>query len=270
MCNSHILLARKRALLACSEMKSGSLVAGLESLGADVLVFPVILIKAIDDKRALDAALDAMHQYAWIIFTSVYGVRFFLNRMEERGIAKERVADRQICAVGPGTAAALETKGIRVSLIPREYMAGGIVAALEERHGGMDRLAGVRILLPRARDARDTLPNALDAAGVRVDLVACYENLLPEIEPDRVRSVVTNPPDLLVFTSSSTVRNFVTLLGRDTAGSVLAAATVAALGPITAHTLASYGKPAEIVPQKSTIPSLLDAIRIHYQTSDQR
>jgi uroporphyrinogen III methyltransferase/synthase len=124
----------------------------------------------------------------------------------------------------------------------------------------------MRILLPRARHARDLLPDALERIGARVDMVACYENILPEIDRDQVQAVLRRPPDLLVFTSASTVRNFITMLGSEGAREVLRQSTVAALGPITAHTLAAYGKQAEIRPGANTIPSLLDAIRRYFQT----
>lgn len=258
-------LARTAVLIACSELKSESLAAGLRALGAEVLVLPVISIRGTADKRALDAALDELNEYAWIIFTSAYGVRFFLNRIEERSIPRDRCKGLQICAVGPATAAALEASGIAVALVPKEYVAEGILAALAEKHGGLQGLAGSRVLMPRAREARDLLPRSLEAAGARVDVVACYENSLPQIDRKTLQSVVTHPPQLLVFTSSSAVYNFISLLGSEDAGRVLGRAAAAALGPITAGALASFGKEAEIVPRENTIASLLDAIRLYYQ-----
>lgn len=260
-------LTHRTALVACSEAKSGALSAGLRSLGAEVLIFPVISTKGIADKRVLDAALDGLNQYSWIIFTSTYGVRYFLARMEERNIARDRCRSIQVCAVGPATAAALESAGVGVSLVPRDFVAEGILSALEERYGGLHRLAGLRILLPRAKEARGLLPRALAAVGALVDVVPCYENTLPELDADWMRSVLARTPDLLVFTSSSAVNNFIALLGGDDGRKMLSRATVAALGPITARALASFGKQAEILPRENTIPSLLDAIRLHYLTT---
>jgi uroporphyrinogen III methyltransferase/synthase len=259
-------LTHRTALVACSETKSEALAAGLKALGAKVIIFPVISIRGIADKRALDAALDDLSAYSWIIFTSTYGVHYFLTRMEERNIPRNRCRHPQVCAVGPATAAALETAGVSVSLVPREYVAEGILSALEERCGGLRGLAGLRILLPRAKEARNLLPRSLEAAGARVDVAPCYENTLPEIDAEQVQSVLACTPDLLVFTSSSTLNNFVALLGSESGRKMLSDATVAALGPITARTLASLGKQAEIVPRENTIPSLLDAIRLYYQT----
>lgn len=259
-------LTHRTVLVACSEAKSEALSTGLKSLGAEVLIFPVISIRGIADTRALDAALDDLGEYSWIIFTSTYGVHYFLTRMEERNIARDRCRRVQVCAVGPATAAALKAAGVSVSLVPREFVAEGILSAFEERCGGLRRLAGLRILLPRAKEARDLLPRALETVGARVDVAPCYENTLPDIDADRARSVLTCTPDLLVFTSSSTVNNFVALLGGESGRKMLSHATVAALGPIAARTLASFGKQAEILPRENTIPFLLDAIRLYYLT----
>lgn len=258
-------LARKTALLACSELKAAPLAAGLKELGAEVCIFPVIQIQAIVDRTKLDAALDELGGYSWIIFTSTYGVRYFVNRMDERGITRDWCGKVKICAVGPATAAALRSAGFSVSLVPDEFAAEGILAALAAKHGGMNGLAGMRIMLPRAQEARDLLPRALKEAGVRVDIVPCYQNVLPDLDRDQAQSVLRHRPDLMVFTSSSTVNNFVALLGDEDGRKLLADATVAVLGPITARTLASFGKRADILPQENTIPSLLNEIRSYYQ-----
>jgi len=253
-------LARKRVLIACSDMKAEKLASGLTDLGADVTVFPVISMVPAADKAPLDNALDRLQEFAWIIFTSAYGVRYFLNRMAERGMPVQRCDTAAICAVGPATAQALHETGKRVSLIPEKYDAEGILAALGKKHGGLHALEGLRILLPRAREARDLLPDTLRAHGALVDAVPCYENRMPQIRPDLVRAILARPPELVVFTSSSTVNNFLAILGIEEGRNMLARARVAALGPITCRTLAAHGKDAEIVPCESTIDSLLERI----------
>ncbi len=260
-------LARKTVLIACSEMKAVSLTTALESLGAGVTIFPVIQIKPLTDPRALDAALDKLADYAWVIFTSSYGVQYFLERMNTRGLPTSLLNRSKICAVGPATAVALETAGVRVTLVPREHTAEGVLTALAEMHGGLHSLNGLHVLLPRALKARDLIPRRLEEAGALLDDIPCYENILPPIEPVRLQLLKDRPPDLLVFTSSSTVDNFFTLLGRDDAGDLVSRARVAVLGPITARTLADHGKRAEILPAESTIPSLLSAIRLYYQNA---
>jgi uroporphyrinogen III methyltransferase/synthase len=257
-------LAGKSAVIACSKSKSEALASGLGALGADVRLFTVLSIRDIQDKRALDAALDHLHEYAWIVFTSTHGVHFFLRRLEDRGIPKRLGRDLKVCAVGPATAATLAASGIPVSLVPREFVAEGILRSFAEKYGSLSSLAGLRILLPRAREARDLIPRTLEAAGARVDVAPCYENVLPEIDSKQMQAFLARTPDLLVFTSSSTVRNFVALIGPDKGKEILTEVTVAALGPVTASTLAAFGKQAEIRPRESTIAVLLEAIRSYY------
>ncbi len=251
-------------------MKAGALASGLEALGAEVVAFPVISIGEIADKTRLDAALDVLDQYAWIVFTSAYGARFFVRRMDERGIPRSICRGNQVCAVGPATAAALQAAGIAVSLVPEDHLAEGVLAALARRHGGLGNLAGKRVLLPRALEARDILPRTLEGCGARVDVVPCYKNTLPPADDRLAQSVLDHPPHALVFTSSSAVRNFAALLGDERAAVVLARAAVAALGPVTAGTVAAMGKPAEIVPGESTIPALIEAIQHYFQDRRQQ
>jgi uroporphyrinogen III methyltransferase/synthase len=143
-------------------------------------------------------------------------------------------------------------------LIPEEFIAEGVLRALMARYGGVDRLAGARFLLPRAKEGREVLPKELARAGATVDVVPCYETVPGEIPEEIRRDLDICAPDLLVFTSASTVRAFASLLGPNCKGKV------AALGPVTAETaVAMFGR-CDIVPDEATIRSLLDAIRIFY------
>ncbi len=267
MIHADLPLARRSVVIACSEMKAQKLAAGIESLGAGVLLLPVVEIRSLHDQSALDAALDSLPLYSWVIFTSGYGVRFFLERMSERRLAHNLLNRLRICAVGPATAELLENAGIHVSLIPGDHQAEGILSALATAHGGLQALAGARILLPRAKNSRDLIPRKLAEAGVLLDDVPCYENVIPTPDTECIQAILDHPPDLLVFTSSSAVDHFVSMLGSDTATSLLASAKVAAIGLITSGTLARYGKQAEICPASSTIPALLDEIRLHYRAA---
>lgn len=270
MCQTHRPLAGRTALVACSEMKSETVAAGLRALGAHVVTLPVISIRPLADNAALDAALGNLAAYAWVIFTSGYGVQFFLQRMAEKSLPIGLCGDLRICAVGPATAALLEAAGLEVALVPADFVAEGVLQALAEKLGGLVNLRGLRVLLPRAKEARDVLPQALQSAGARVDVVPCYENTLPQVSPERLHSVLAQSPDLLVFTSSSSVRNFVTIIGSVRGGKLLSDTTTAVLGPVTAQTLSSYGKEADILPKENTIASLIEAISRHYQTADFR
>lgn len=254
-------LANKRVLVACSARKSDALAAGLTSRGAEVLLAEVIRIREIADRSAMNSALAQLESYDWLVFTSSYAVLFFSKYLNERGAVRSLP---RVCAVGPATAATARERGFEVELVPEDFVAEGIVRALAQRQGGMHRLARLRILLPRAREARDVLPRELASAGAVVDVVPCYENVPGEIDDGVLRLIRERRIDLLVFTSSSTVKNFLTLVGEELGRSILGGTAVAALGPVTARTVESFGKKCDIVPTENTIPSLLEAIHHYY------
>jgi uroporphyrinogen III methyltransferase/synthase len=251
-------------LVACSAKKMVELVSSLEAMGGSVLPLQLIDVRDIEDKRPLDAALASLKEYAWIIFTSAYGVSFFMQRWNRGENPVDTASMPKICAVGPATARAIKEYGFDVELIPEKFVAEGVVAAMERYHGGLQNLAGRRILLPRAKEARDVLPDALAAAGARVDIIPCYETVKAQPGEESIRQLYASKPDLVVFTSSSTIRNFVEILGQEDGIKMLRNSTVAVLGPITGSTAESFGKHPEIVPGENTVASLIEAIGKHY------
>ena len=234
----------------------------MQALGASVLPLPIIDIQEVEDKAPLDMALGALDQYDWILFTSTYAVQFVVRRLTERGIHLEELPQLKVCAIGPGTAAILAGCGIATAIMPNKYVAEGIFQALKDYHGGLSGLAGLRILLPRALEARDVLPRELGAAGALVDIVPCYRNTPGQIEATALHALRTRHLDLLVFTSSSAVHHFVTLIGEADALEMLQRTPIAALGPITARTVASLGVKAAVIPDHHSVPALLAEIGI--------
>jgi uroporphyrinogen III methyltransferase / synthase len=259
-------LLNKRIFAVCSSKKMSDLVNGLEKMGGRVVQLPVIEAKEIDDKRALDEALSSLEKYSWIIFTSAYGVSFFARRLEELGIPRDGIHKPKICAVGPATARTLKEYGFESALVPEKYVAEGVLQALDKFCGGLRSLAGQHVLLPRALEARDVLPNTLAEAGAQVHVVPCYQNIRAELDEAVIRQISGTVPDLVVFTSSSTVKNLLAILGQECGKKLLLNSTVAVLGPITAKTAESFGKQAEIIPKENTVASLLDAVREYYSS----
>jgi uroporphyrinogen-III synthase len=255
-------MRNRRVLVACSAGKMLELAGELETMGASVLSFPVIKAKPVEDRRALDQAITSLRKYDWIIFTSVHGVEFFMQRLNELGFGNQGMP--KICAVGPATAAGLRKFGREAALLPKEYVGEGILKALIDYYGGINQLAGLDFLLPRAKAAREFLPEALSEAGAKVDVVPCYQTVRSKIDPGTMKKFEEKKPDLLVFTSSSTINNLMDILGADIGRRTLMESTVAVIGPITASTAAAYGKRADIIPRENTIASLLEAIREYY------
>jgi uroporphyrinogen III methyltransferase / synthase len=253
-------------LVACSAKKMDELVDGIEAMGGNAVPFPVIETQDIEDKQLLDKALNSLQEYAWIIFTSAYGVRYFMQRMKDLGIRTSAQHMPKICTIGPATARALQESGFEAALIPGKFVAEGVIEALEIFCGGLQSLAGRRILIPRAREAREVLPEALAAAGALVDIAPCYQTVRAEPDGDVLNRLKERKPDLAVFTSSSAIKNFVDILGPGDGKRTLNESAVAVIGPVTFSAAESFGKRPEIIPKENTIASLLEAIRLYYSS----
>lgn len=233
--------------------QAAPLVAALAERGADPISCPTIEIADPSDSGRLDAALADPGRYSWAIFTSANGVERFFGRMGETCGDIRDLKGVRLAAIGPATAAALDARGVRVDLVPDEYVAEALFAALE-REGG---LAGSRILIARAAVARDVLPDALRAAGADVDVVETYRTIRPDGDRDLIAALVDNGAlDLVTFTSSSTVTNFVALAGPDRARRTRAAC----IGPITSATARDAGMEVAVEAATYTVEGLVDAI----------
>jgi uroporphyrinogen III methyltransferase/synthase len=221
-----------------------------------VLEAPAITLAPPASWAPCDRAIRDLAGYRFVIFTSVNGVERFFDRLRARRVDLRRFGASRIVAIGPATAAAVEARGLRVSAMPEEFRAEGIVARLRRRVAG-----GARVLIPRAAVARDLLPRALRAAGARVDVVPVYRT-----RPARtgIRTLSTalrrGEIDLLTFTSSSTVDHFVRRFRSPADLRRLRAVPAAAIGPITAATARRHRLRVAIVPRDYTIPALAAAI----------
>jgi uroporphyrinogen III methyltransferase / synthase len=255
-------------LVACSAKIMAEFASGLGAMGAIILPFPVIEAKGIDNTQLLDHSLESLSEYDWILFTSAYGVRFFMQRLNELAMAVTSRNMPKLCAIGPATAAELNEFGYDASLIAERFLAEGMLDALGEYHGGIQNIAGKRILLPRALKARELLPTALVQAGARVDVIPCYQTVQGQIDADVLLELQNNDPDLIIFTSSSTIRYMFETLGQEAGQKLLRHSTVAVLGPITANTSESYGKSPEIIPKENTVASLIEAIGRYYKSGN--
>jgi uroporphyrinogen III methyltransferase / synthase len=245
-------LRGKRVVITRAEAQSGKLVALLEAAGASVVEFPTIEIQPPSDWGPLDSAVDRLNEYDWWIFTSANGVRSFLERAERRGVRPAAVQKR-VCAIGPATKRALEEAGIKVHLLPAEYVAESLVSAFEA-----EKLSGTRILLPRAAVARDVVPSELEKRGATVDVVEAYRTVLPQDARERAPAIfkAESRPDWITFTSSSTVSNFVKAAG----AAALRDVRVASIGPVTSRTAQSHGIHVDAEARVFTIEGLFEAI----------
>jgi uroporphyrinogen-III synthase len=243
----------KRVLVGRARHQAGALSSGLRNLGATVLEIPFIEIRKPRSFRPLDAALRNLAAYDWLILTSVNGV----DAMWER-LAKLRLhcPTLHVAAIGPATRKSIESRGLKVDVVPQEYVAEAVVRSLRAK------VQGRRVLLVRAKVARDVIPRELRNAGAFVDVVEAYETVVPTRSRARLRSALSRPgsrPDVVTFTSSSTVRNFIALLGANLM-SKLDGIKLASIGPVTSATLRKFGLRPDIEAREYTIPGLIRAI----------
>lgn len=264
------VLSSKLVLVAASAKLLPELTSRLQTMGADVIPFPVLQARELEDRTVLDQAIMRLGQYDWIIFTSTYGVTFFDRRLRE--LARYAKDAPKVCAIGPVTGMAAQDCGFSVALAAAKFIAEGVMTSLEQYHGGKANLKGLRILIPRAVEAREFLPEALAAAGCHVDVVPCYQTIRPEPDRDLCARLCMEIPDLIVFTSAKTVRNFLEttadVAGEERACQLLHQAVVAVIGPVTGEAIREHGKVAEIIPAESTAPALCAAIRQFFMKTD--
>lgn len=256
----------KRVLMTRAKEQAGELAARLAGYGAEPVEAPTIKIVPPPDWAPVDRALSEIGTYQWIIFTSVNGVSRFMTRLFARGFDARCLAGRQLCCIGPRTAQELEKFGVRADLVPEEYQAEGVLVALNRQE-----LQKTRLLIPRAETARELLPDELRAAGAHVDVIPVYRTLTPDENAGGWRQeLMDHGIHVVTFTSSSTVRNFVTMLGGAEAMKPLVQSVmIACIGPITAKTAEEYGLTVSIMPDEHTIPALVDAIAHHYESREQ-
>jgi uroporphyrinogen III methyltransferase/synthase len=242
----------------------------LEELGAEILFVPVIAIADPSEASELGQAIERLHTYDWLIFTSVNGVRHFVEALD-RSDRDLRSLKAKICTIGPATRAAVEALHLRVDVMPKEYVAESLLEAL-----ATEDLKGKRVLLPRAAVARDLVPVALTERGAHVDVVEAYRTIMPPEAPERARAALARNPEWITFTSSSTVKNLVAALAPDDNRGITGAEAlrqfqaeggrIASIGPITSATVRDFGLRVDAEADPHTIEGLVAAIASHKST----
>ena len=255
----------RRIVVTRSREQASELTVQLEELGAEVIEFPTIRIAPPDDFGPLDAAIRNASSFDWIIFTSANGVKSVFERCRALGLDIRSLKGPRLCAIGPGTAAALEALLLRVDLQPSRFVAEAVVEEFRELTSEA-RLARkpchpLRILLPRTDIARSVLPDGLRALGAEVTEVHAYVTKVEDRpDPALAARLTEEPVAYVTFTSSSTVRNFVQCLGARRATKVMSRARCASIGPITTKTAQELGLRVAVEAKESTIAGLVQAI----------
>ncbi|MBI5893051.1 MAG: uroporphyrinogen-III C-methyltransferase [Deltaproteobacteria bacterium] len=234
----------------------------LKEYGADVIEFPTIEIVSPKKWDEIDRAIKRLPKYDWAIFTSVNGVKYFTERLKKLDKDIRELKGIKICAIGPKTKQEIEAIGLRVDFMPKEYRAEGIIK-------GLGKIKDKNILLPRAEVAREILPEELIKKGAKVDVVIAYRTVKPKNKTDEIRELFKQGRvDVVTFTSSSTVANFLNMFKKGEGVEFLKNVKIASIGPITRDTAKGFNIETLIMPKKYTIPALADAIVEHFKQGE--
>ena len=256
-------LFSKKVVVTRTRDQASELVNLLENYGAECIEYPTISLEKVDSYEILDRALAEIDSYHWVLFTSINAVDYFFNRLFEQGKDVRDLKGPKVAAVGRVTAEALAGRGIKADLLPEEFTGDGLAETLIS-----EGVTGLHILIPRALKAREILPERLSDAGAEVTVAPVYQNVLPkssageQLKYDLHQALEEKSVDMLTFTSSSTVKNFVTLLdlNPDELQKLMSGVAVATIGPITAKTAENYGLKPDVQPAEYTIPGLVESI----------
>ncbi len=239
-------LAGKRVVITRAREQAGGFARLLEAEGAIPVLFPTIAFRPLKPPEGWRYDPDRYH---WLVFTSANGVRFFLELLPEgsRLLGK----GTKVAVIGPGTREKALECGIRVDVVPEEFIAESVVEALGD-------VAGKRILIPRAKVAREVLPEELRRRGAEVEVLAVYETFPPQVDEEGLRRLEDS--HIITFTSPSTVENFVKMLG-EKAFSLCSDRVVASIGPVTTDRAKRLGIKVDVTSKEHSIPGLIDAIK---------
>jgi uroporphyrinogen III methyltransferase/synthase len=255
----------RRILITRTREQASDLVARLEDLGAECLEWPTISLAPPESWAELDQELERLGTHQWLVFTSINAIKFFFARLFEKGMDARDLKGPRIATVGATTAEELLAHGVKADLLPEEFTGEGLAASLIAQG-----VAGQSILIPRALKAREVLPEKLQEAGARVQVAPVYRNVRPEAKTEELRrELAERQVDVVTFTSSSTVTNFLYMLNaadRDELQQLLAGVRIATIGPITARTVEKAGLKVDIQPAQYTIPDLVKSIRAYFET----
>lgn len=252
----------KGVVITRPESQAGEFVKLLQEEGADPILFPTIRIAPPETMDALDRAVENLENYDWIIFTSANGVRALFRRIDEKGGDIRDLKGISIAAIGPATASILARLGIRVDLVPDEFISEGVLAALSAKD-----MKGKRVLLPRAEVARDVIPKGLANLGATVDVVTAYRTVNSGRKKEELKALIREGKvHVITFTSPSTVINFMDIMGDDY--KIPASIKIACIGPVTVTAAGKLGIRVDIVQETYTVAGMIEAIKEKFRVQN--
>jgi uroporphyrinogen III methyltransferase/synthase len=248
----------RKIVVTRTRSQASALAMSLRDLGAQVVEFPTIEIKPWEDRSLLDQAIAQIDQYSWIVFTSANGVDIFFNRLFELGMDSRILRNVRFAVIGSETAECLKRYGIVSDLVPREFTSEGLLDAFRQLKTDFK---GENLLFPVSEIARDILPNELEGMGAQVNVVSVYRTLIPEYSRDEIDAVFGLEPDLVTFTSSSTVANLVRILDGQPRKKYRELIRGASIGPVTSSKASELGVRIVVEALEHTISGLVASIK---------
>lgn len=247
----------KRVLVTRARTQASELSNLIRARGGEPVECPTIEIAPPDDWQEVDDAIERLATYQWLVLTSVNGVKAFMQRLRHHGRDARALAGVRVCCIGPRTAEEVCAFGINADLVPETYQAEGIIEALKAIG-----VSGQRVLLARAAEAREILPDELERSGATVHVVKVYKAVVPPVERERIRQMFRDQSiDVVMFASSSTARNFFQLFdGPHDVKQNLNGTIIASIGPITAKTVEEMGLNVHVMAAHNTIPALVQSL----------
>jgi uroporphyrinogen III methyltransferase/synthase len=251
----------KKVLVTRSRTQASRLVGLLKDLGAEPIELPSIQVEPLEDYTALDGALTRLPEFGWVIFASANAVESVFQRLEKQGRDSRAFAGTNIGAIGPATAAALATRGLKADFVPERSISESVVEELSKLEWSGD-WNGTGVLLPSADIGRDALAKGLASLGANVERVTAYRTTPSLGMADRAQEAFESGIDAVTFTSSSTVQNLVDMLNGNK--SLLQNLPLICIGPTTAATAKDLGLKVDLVAQEHTVEGLVSAVVEHF------
>jgi uroporphyrinogen III methyltransferase/synthase len=242
-------LAGRRVVVTRARAQASGMARTLAALGAEVVELPAIRIEPRIESPEVRRAVDEIHSYALVCLTSPNGVRLLFDALEGAGRDARALANATVAAIGPGTAGALHERGIVADVVPERSIAEALVESLQD----VD-VSGRPVLVARAAEARDVLPDALRGRGGNVDVVALYQTVAEDPDPEAVNAA--QDADYVTFTSSSTVRNLLGAVGERFPNG----ARVVSIGPVTSETAREAGLEVHVEAERHDPEGLVEAL----------
>jgi uroporphyrinogen III methyltransferase/synthase len=255
-----------RTILVSPDSSHTELKTELEHRGARVLTWPQLDLRALDNCDALDESIENLFGYDWLIFRHINAVDFFLRRFQELGHEISELDSLRVCGVGEESVHKLEASQVHLDVIPDRLSSQAVFGAIETYAGGRDAFRGLTFLIPGAGASRDYLPEALQDAGARVDLVPTYHTCAAN-DPAlaRINALVTGGGiDCVAFTTSAEVKEFAAVFDTNDLNRLVDGIAVACIDETTLRTIARFSLTADIVPKESTGPALSQAIALYF------